>query len=228
MSNLLGIIPARAGSKRLPGKNKKKLVGKELVRYSIEAALKSKNVDDWVLSSDDPDILKIGKEYPRLKCLERPEAISGDRAPAITYVHHALETQSKKYSGIVIVQVTSPFTLGKDIDATIELLKDEQADSAASVMELDHAIHPVKLKTMDGKLLLPYLEEESNRMAAHELPTLFVRNGSVYVSRIGTIRQGKIIGNHCLGYIMPRERSLDINDSLDFAFAEFMINQNGK
>lgn len=225
---ILGIIPARGGSKRVPGKNKKKLAGKALVRYAIEAALQAEEITDLVLSTDDDEILEIGKHYEKLIGLKRPEAISGDLAPAISYVHHALDTLGKDYDKVVIIQPTSPFTIGSDIDATIQLMDQTEADSSVSVMKLDHAIHPVKLKTMDGLVLKPFLEEEKGRMAAHELPELYVRNCSVYVSSIEVIKAGKIIGDHCLGYEMPRERSIDINDPIDFEFAEFILIKNGK
>lgn len=224
----MGIIPARAGSKRVPGKNKKKLAGKELVRYAIEAALQSTEITDWVLSSDDEDILNIGADYPNVHALRRPEEISGDRAPAITYVEHALDQLGKSFDYTVIIQPTSPFTTGADIDNTIRMLYGGQADSAVSVMKLDHAIHPVKLKRMEEQVLKPFWEEEGGRMAAHELPELYVRNCSVYVSSIATIKDRKIIGDKCLGYEMPRERSIDINDPIDFEFAEFILNKNGK
>ncbi len=212
----------------MPGKNKKLLAGKPLVSYAIEAALASKEITHWVLSTDDEDILKIGAAYEDLLCLKRPEEISGDHAPAISYMHHAIKVLDIGFDYTVIIQPTSPFTTGADIDNTIRLLYDSEADSSVSVMKLDHAIHPVKMKTMNGMKLNPFLEKEDGRMAAHELPELYVRNCSVYVSSIENIRQGKIIGDHCLGLVMPRERSIDINDPIDFEFANFIINKYGK
>lgn len=223
---ILTIIPARAGSKRVPGKNKKKLAGKELVRYAIEATLESQLSNMIVVSTDDEDISRIASGYSTIKCLKRPEEISGDRATAITYVQHALKEIREEFDFVAIVQPTSPFTLGSDIDNTIKLLLDSDADSSVSVMKLDHAIHPLKLKVKEGDELLPFLEEEKGRMAAHELSELYARNGSVYVSTMDTIQKNQIIGDICLGYEMPRERSLDINDPLDFEFAEFIINRN--
>ena len=102
------------------------------------------------------------------------------------------------------------------------LSESPQADSAVSVIELDHAIHPVKLKRLDGTRLLPWLEEEGGRMAAHELPRLYVRNCSVYVTRRACIDRREIIGADSRAYLMPRERSIDINDELDWQFAEFL------
>lgn len=225
-ANILAIVPARAGSKRIKGKNKKKLAGKELVRYAIEAALEAKLVSKVVVTSDDEDILAIARKYDKVIAIRRPESISGDRAAAITYVHHALKILNEHFDYTAIVQPSSPFTLGKDIDGTIQLLLDnKKADSAVSITKLDHAIHPIKLKTLDGNVLRPFLEEEDGRMAAHELPELYARNCSVYVSNIATIKQGNVIGDHCLGYLMPRERSIDINDEIDFEFAAFLMNK---
>lgn len=225
---ILGIIPARAGSKRVKNKNKRKLAGKELVRYAIEASLQTTLLTTIVVSSDDHDILNIAAEYTGIQPLKRPEAIADDMAPAIAYVQHAIEVLKTPFDYIVIIQPTSPFTTGKDIDQTIQILLDSDADSSVSVMKLDHAIHPVKMKVLDGPELKPYMEAENGRMAAHELPELYVRNCSVYVSTIENIRKGKIIGDHCLAYVMPRERSIDINDPIDFEFAEFILEKYGK
>jgi CMP-N-acetylneuraminic acid synthetase len=188
--------------------------------------------------------------------LRRPVEISTDTSLAIEYIKHALdviETMQKparskgemqkparskgeidvdsveptRFDAVVILQPSSPLTLPEDISATIELLKTSGADTAVSVVQLDHAIHPVKLKVMQGDKLLPYIEEERGRMAEHELPKLFVRNCAVYATRRETIERNQIIGTDCRGYIMPRERSIDINDEMDFMFAEFLI-QKGK
>jgi CMP-N,N'-diacetyllegionaminic acid synthase len=92
-----------------------------------------------------------------------------------------------------------------------------------SVVEVEHAVHPAKFKVMQDDRLLPYLEEERGRMASHELPRVYVRNCSVYATRRTVIDCGQVIGADCRGYLMPRERSLDINDEMDFALAEFML-----
>jgi len=134
-----------------------------------------------------------------------------------------LEQYEHTFDYVVIIQASSPLTQSNDIDQTIQLLLNHpEADSSVSVMHLDHAIHPVKLKTMKDNVLLPYWEEENGRMAAHELPELFVRNCAVYVSSKKSLELGKIIGDHCLGYLMPRERSVDINELIDFEFAELL------
>lgn len=224
---ILGIIPARAGSKRIPGKNIKPILGKPLVAYSIEAALKSKLLTHVAVSSDSAEVLKIAAQYPEVIPIQRPAELADDHSPAIDYVKHTLQALGEKFDIVVILQPSSPLTLPEDIDHTIELLINHpEADSSVSVMKLDHATHPVKLKVKKDDLLLPFWEEENGRMAAHELPELYVRNCAVYVSRSSTITSGKIIGDHCVGFLMPRERSVDINDPIDFEFAEFLMSKH--
>ena len=223
--SVLGIIPARGGSKRIPGKNKKDFCGKPLITYMIEAAIGAELLDRIVVNSDDPDILAIAANYPEVYPLERPPVIAKDHSKAIEYVRQTLtyfEQKGESYDVVVILQPTSPLTTSQDIDETIQLQKMTQSDSAVSVMKLDHAIHPIKMKTMNGDKLLPFVESEQGRMAEHELPTIYVRNCSVYVSTKETIEKGKVIGDDCRGYVMPTERSVDINDPIDFDFAEFL------
>lgn len=226
---VLGIVPARGGSKRVPRKNVRPLGGKPLVVWAIEAALAAKQLARVVLSSDDDEVLALGAHHAEVVCLRRPDEISTDTAPAIDYVRHAQRELALRgeapFDAIAIVQPSSPFTEPTDVDAGVTLLEQSGADSAVSVMQLDHAIHPLKLKRLEGDKLLPFLEEERGRMSDHQLPKLFVRNGSVYVSAAKTIARGEIIGEDSRGFVMPRERSIDINDELDFSFAEFLLGQ---
>lgn len=222
----LAIIPARAGSSRLPHKNTLPLAGKPMVCWVIEAALKAGRINRLVVSSDDEKVLELANRYDPKLPLQRPPALATATSPAIDYVYHALRSLAdageSEFDLITIIQPSSPLTLPTDIDGTIDLLTVSGADTAVSVVKLDHAVHPLKLKTMEGGRLYPYLEEENGRMAVHELPTLFVRNGSVYATRRNVIETGKIIGTDCRGFIMPRERSIDINDLLDYRFACFL------
>jgi len=224
---ILGIIPARAGSKRLPRKNVLPLAGKPLVCWVIEAARAARSLDRLVVSSDDPEVLVLAGRYDPSIALQRPPELATDTAPAIDYVKHALGYLEQRGEGpfdvVVIMQPTSPLTLPEDIDGTVQLLERSHADTAVSVVQPDQIIHPFKLKVMDGDRLLPYLQEERGRMAAHELPRIYVRNGAVYATRRHVIESGQIIGADCRGYVMPRERSIDINTDLDYRFARFLM-----
>ena len=226
----LAIIPARGGSKRVLGKNTRLLGGKPLVARTIEAALAAETLDQIVVSSDNSEVLNIARSYDKGIALTRPAELATDTSPAISYVNHALEALENEgggpFTAIVILQASSPFTLAEDIDGTVRLLERTGADSAVSIMQLDHAIHPIKLKILQGDRLLPYLEEEEGRMAAHELPTLYVRNCSIYATRRQIVDSGQVIGGDCRGYLMPPERSIDINTELDFLFAEFLVKRH--
>jgi CMP-N,N'-diacetyllegionaminic acid synthase len=228
---VLGIIPARRGSKRLAGKNMRPLGGKPLAAWTIEAARGAGRINRLVVYSDDPSVLELAAHYDPKLPLPRPADLAADESPAIDYVRHALQSLESHGEGpfdaVAILQPSSPLTLAADIDGTIELLETSGADSAVSVVRLDHAIHPLKLKVLAGDRLLPYLEEERGRMAAHELPDVYVRNCSVYVTRRATIDRSQVIGDDCRGYVMPRERSLDINEEFDLLFAEFLVSQKG-
>jgi CMP-N,N'-diacetyllegionaminic acid synthase len=225
----LGIIPARAGSKRLPRKNVLPLGGKPLVAWSIEAARSAQRLSRLVVSSDDREVLDIAASYDERLPLARPAELATDTSLAIEFVRHALETLEGQGEGpfdaVVIVQPSSPLTLPADIDATVDLLATSGAESAVSVVQLDHAIHPWKMKVLDGDRLLSYLVDERGRTAAHELPPIYVRNCSVYATRRSAIDAGQILSDDCRGYVMPRERSIDINEVLDLAFAEFLLSR---
>ena len=223
--NILGIIPARAGSKRLPGKNLRQLGGRPLVRHAIDLATECPSLTAIVVPSDDEGVLELAARDRRVSVLRRPAELATDIAPAIDYVRHALmamEAEQVQYDAIVILQPTSPLTLPADVEGTIRLLADSGADSAVSIVRVDHALHPAKFKVLAGDRLLPYFEDERGRMAAHELPPVYVRNGSVYAVRRTTVEAGELIGPDCRGFEMPLERSIDINDELDFAFCEFL------
>lgn len=223
----LGIIPARAGSKRLPRKNVLPLAGKPLISWVIEAARQARSLDRLVVSSDDAAVLHLAAAYGGGLPLARPAELAMDTSPAIDYVKHALASLEREPGGsfnvIVILQPSSPLTRPEDIDGTVQLLRDTGADTAVSIVKLDHAIHPLKLKVLEGDRLRPYFAEENGRMAAQELSPLYVRNGAVYATRCQVIETGQIIGPDCRGYVMPRERSIDINDVLDYEFARYLV-----
>jgi CMP-N,N'-diacetyllegionaminic acid synthase len=229
---ILGIIPARKGSKRLPNKNILSFAGKPLSRHIIETALQSKLINKIVVSTDSDEVLGVAEGFHEVIRIKRLDELASDTSPAIDYVHHTLEVLKKEqgfeFDIVVILQPTSPLTLSDDIDKTIQKLIDTKADTAVSVMEVGHMINPLKLKVMQADKLLPYLEDEKGRMAAHEIPKVYVRNCSVYATTIDTINKNQIIGEDCRGFVMPPERSVDINDLLDFEFAEFLYNKYHK
>jgi CMP-N-acetylneuraminic acid synthetase len=176
-----------------------------------------------VVSSDDEEVLDIAASFGDDLPLRRPGELATATSPAIDFIAHALAALDEPVDAVALVQPTSPFTLPSDIDACIDLLERSGADSVVTVVRLDHTIQPAKLKVLDGDRLVPYLEDEGGRMAEHELPEIYVRNGSVYASRRAVHDAGRPIGDDCRAVVMPRGRSLDINDELDLAVAEVLL-----
>jgi CMP-N,N'-diacetyllegionaminic acid synthase len=225
--NILGIIPAREGSKRVPQKNFRVFADTTLTDIAINQALGSKLISTIVISSDSTDVLAIAKKYDQVIPLLRPKELSNDHSPSIDYIRHTLSVLEKEqnYDLVVIIQPSSPLRSSKDIDNTIKLLIDNpKADSAVSIVKVSHMVHPLKLKTLQGNILLPFIEDENGRFASNDLPDIYVRNCAVYASwRIDMETKPDIIGNKSLGYLMPAETSVDINDMIDFEFAEYLF-----
>ena len=224
---VLGIIPARRGSKRLPYKNLRLLAGKPLVAWAIESARHVTHIERLIVSSDNDAVLELAASYDPALPHRRPAELATDVSPAVDYVRYGLseleEAGEGPFDAVVIIQPSSPLTLSEDIDATIELLERSGADTAVSVVKVPHDVHPLKFKVMQEDRLLPYFEAEKDRMAAHELPEVYVRNCAVYATHRHVVDEGQIIGADCRGYVMPRERSVDINDLMDLRFAESLM-----
>jgi CMP-N-acetylneuraminic acid synthetase len=188
---VLGLVPARAGSSRVPRKNLSRLGGKTLVRRSLETALAAGCFDTVALSSDDDEILAEAEGLD-VVAVRRPAELATDTALARDVALHALralDDPAQPFEAVVIVQCTAPFTAPEDVAGTVELLERSWADSAVTVARADAAHHPLKLKRLEGDRLLPYLEDD--RLApSHQLEPLWVRNGSVYAFRRDTVERG--------------------------------------
>lgn len=227
--NILGIIPARHGSKRVPKKNFKPFADTTLCDLAIQQALDAHTLDNIVVNSDSRDVEAIAEKYidQGVTFLKRPKELATDTSPAIDYMLHTLnhfEAQGKNYDLLVILQPSSPLRAAEDIDQTVQLiLQDNLATSAVSVVQVQHMIHPSKIKRMEEGILHPWLVDEGQKTAAHELPVLFVRNCAVYVFRSELLRQGITYGNRCHAYEMPFELSIDINNPIEFEFAEYLL-----
>ena len=226
MLRTLGLVPARGGSKRVAGKNMARLGGRTLVRRALGTALAAGCFDTVALSSEAPDILAEAEGLDVLT-LERPPELATDTARSFDVVLHALRTIEQEhgrgpFDAVAVVQATSPFSAPEDLAGTIELLERSGAGSAVSIVRRSGARHPLKLKRLEGDRLVPWLEED-DMTPSHELPELWLRNGSVYASRREVLEAGTFIAADARGYPMPAERSYDVDTPLDLAFAEFLI-----
>jgi CMP-N-acetylneuraminic acid synthetase len=224
---ILGLVPARGGSKRLPDKNLAELGGRTLVRRALDTAVACPSLAQVVLSSDSIAILAEAEGVDGVRAISRPAEVASDTARAYDVVLHALaecEESGPRFDVVAILQCTSPFTEPEDVTGAIDLLVRSGAGSAVSVAPAEHGMHPLKMKRMEGDRLLP-LFEDNKLTPTHELPDIWARNGSLYLATRETIDGGDLISDDVVGYRMPRDRSIDIDDDLDLAFAEFLLNR---
>lgn len=224
MKKILVIIPARKNSKRLPGKNVKIFNGLPLIEHTIKLANNLPKNYEIFVNTDDPSIRSIVKKYDKVNFLLRPEELATDESAAIDYVNYTLSLLKDEYEAVLILQPTSPFTLIEDILSCVKLFKEKRPATLVSVVKVNHMYHPDKFKILnDVGVLNDYFCEEK-ATAYQFMADVYVRNGSIYISHIDTIKKcNKIIAEPCLAYEMPLERSIDINDQLDFDFATFLL-----
>jgi len=225
---ILGIIPVRGGSKSVPRKNIKLLAGKPLLYYILKAALGSKHLTKVVVSSEDDEILSVAKKIAGGEVLvKRPKSLAGDKTPDIPVIQHAVKkVEEDKFDYIVMLHATTPLVTTGDIDATIEkLLSSKTADSAVSVYKADD-VHPIKMKKIVKGELVPYIKglDENSTTRRQDLEPVYRRNAGIYVAKRDVMmKSGTVWGKKVLPYIMPQERSVDINSEADFLIAEAML-----
>jgi CMP-N,N'-diacetyllegionaminic acid synthase len=221
--NILVVIPARGGSKGIPGKNIISFAGKPLICYTIEAALKSKYLRRVIVSTDDSEIAKIAKDCGAEVPFIRPPNLSQDDTPSVSVVKHAVniieESQSCLFDFVVLLQPTSPLRDERYIDLAIEKMLETRADSVISVCKVKQ--HPFwNFVAQDDRLysLLPNCDKSFQRQ---ELLQTYAPNGAVYVVRRSVLFvENTVFGKDLRGIIMPSEGSIDIDDYYDWFLAE--------
>ncbi|MGI9098586.1 MAG: cytidylyltransferase domain-containing protein [Solirubrobacteraceae bacterium] len=219
---ILGLVPARGGSQRVARKNLAVLGGRTLVRRALETSLEAGCFAMVALSTDDPAILAEAEGLDVVP-VQRPPELASDTARTLDAVLHALDAVGGEFDAVGIVQCTSPFTAPEDLAGAVAMLERTGAGSVVSVSRIEAAIHPLKLKVMDGDRLGPWLADD-HMAPSHELPDLWLRNGSIYLTRVGALRRGEILDEaDQRGYVMPPERSHDIDTPEDLAFAEYLL-----
>ena len=220
---LMALIPARGGSKGIPRKNIRPFCGKPLMQWAIDVALGSPSVDRVVVSTDDPEIADVacagGAEVPFL----RPTDLASDTAPGIAPVLHALQ-QLPEVSDVLLLQPTSPLRHVEDLEAIVALHRQAGHDSVVSVTPSSK--HPAWMFALSPGQLLEPLVALSNAACRQQLPPAYALNGSLYLaSRSFLERERSFLTANTVGYVMPPERSVDIDSPLDWQWAEFLMQQ---
>jgi CMP-N-acetylneuraminic acid synthetase len=225
---ILGVIPARGGSKSVPRKNIALLHGKPVIAYTIAAAQQSQHLTHYLVSSEDAEIIAIAKEYGAPVPFIRPTELATDDAPTLPVVQHAIREMEAKnnitYDCIVLLQPTTPLRLPEDIDLAIEKLISSSADSVISVCDVG-AYHPARMRQIvnDRLIELP-IREPKEMLRRQDLPPVYIRNGAIYaVKRDVVMCHNSMVGEISRPYIMPEERSVNIDSKLDFILAEILL-----
>lgn len=220
-ASFLAIIPARGGSKGVPRKNIRPLAGKPLIAWTIDAAHQSRYLDRVILSSEDAEIIEVAKRFNCEVPFVRPAELAQDHSAGIDPILHAINTLPTRYDFTVILQPTSPLRSAEDIDQAIKHCIDNQADFCVSVTAPDkHPYWHFKIDTT-GHLQPLFADIGSRRQ---DLPDCFALNGAVYVAKTSALLEHKsCITPTTLAYIMPKQRSQDIDTALDFGIAEYLL-----
>jgi CMP-N,N'-diacetyllegionaminic acid synthase len=225
---IMAIIPARGGSKGIPRKNIKPLRSKPLISYSIEQAKKSKYINKVVVSTEDDEIAEISKKYGA-EIIKRPDKLAKDETPTIDVVFHVLEIlKAKNYNPeiVVLLQPTSPLRNAEDIDNAIELFLNKECESVVSVCKFEHP--PYWSFKIEKGHLKPLFEDKYFGMRRQDFENVYKVNGAIYISEPQILYEYKSFhSNHTIPYIMPIERSVDIDNEMDFLLAELLVKRYG-
>ncbi len=215
----LAIILARGGSKRLPNKNILNFKKKPLIAHTIKAALKSKYIDEVIVSSDSKKILKVSKQCGA-NIIKRPKELASDTSSSMDAVHHVLKN-TKNYDFVILLQPTSPLRKAKHIDKAIKFLHKKRADAVISVCECEHS--PLWTNTLpQNKNMENFLPDKFLNVRSQDLPTYYRLNGSLYVCKREKLlhHNSFFIKKNIFAFIMKQRASIDIDTIDDFKIAE--------
>jgi len=222
--SVLGIIPARKGSKGVPGKNMEMIAGKPLIGHTIEVAINSGVFDTLVVTSDSSSILEYAGKF-NLVLHDRPSHLATDESPVIETVLAVLSfaesSFNKKYTSVFILQPTSPLRELWHLKEALQLLTDNP--NAASVISVTKVSdnHPARMYKVDNGYLNP-LVAEFEQMRRQELPPVYIRNGSIYITRREMLTAG-IMAKPALAYPMDEKYHLNIDTLRDMQLAKLVM-----
>lgn len=221
-SRILGIIPARGGSKRIPKKNIIKLKGQPLISYTINAGLKSKKIDRLVVSTDDREIARVSKDCGA-EVMMRPENLARDETPTLPIIRHVIkELEKSNYSPdmVMILQPTSPMRTSVDIDNAIGMMLKKRADSLVSVcLANENARWTYTIRRGN---IEPFTKTKKHQREQTLL--VYKKNGAIYLAKKDTLmKNDKVFDRGSLAFVMPKERSIDIDEPIDLKTAEMLL-----
>ena len=230
--SVLAIIPARGGSKGLPGKNIKELCGKPLIAWTIKQAKSCSDIDRIVVSTDDREIAEVAKKYGAEVPFMRPAELASDPATTVDVISHAInwlkEHEDYRPEYILLMQPTSPLRSSEDTGGVIGMLKDKDAKAVVSVCETDQ--HPWWSNILpEDDNMKAFLRLEILNKRRQDLPVFYRLNGAIYLADTDYLYEyNGFLGPNTFAYKMPRTRSVDIDSDLDFKLAKLLFEEKKK
>lgn len=227
MGEVISLITARGGSKSMPRKNILPLAGKPLIAWTIEAARSSRFLSRVLVSTDDPEIAEVaagwGAEIPFM----RPAELAGDTTPHVLVVEHAIrwleEAEGSRPEYVLMLQPTSPLRTAEDIDGVITFAREREAIAVVSVSPMDRHPYLSKRILADGTLA-EFVTSDIAYLRRQDLPPAYALNGALYLNRSDSLlRDHTFVPPGALGYVMPPERSLDVDTPWDFHLVEMIL-----
>lgn len=227
MNEIMALITARGGSKSIPRKNIKLLAGKPLIAWTIEVALQCKEMIRVIVSTDDDQIADVARQWGAEVPFIRPSELSQDDSSHISVVMHAIQWLEKKEcfspEYIMLLQPTSPLRIAEDIRNAIKLAKDRHAVAVASVNEAEN--HPYLCKCiLDNGTLGDFVTTPPGYLRRQILPPVYTENGAIYLNKRSSLLQDQVfVPKGTIAYVMPQERSLDVDTQWDWHMAELIL-----
>ncbi|MBT5399162.1 acylneuraminate cytidylyltransferase family protein [bacterium] len=227
-TKFIAIIPARGGSKRLPRKNILNLNGKPLIGWTIEAALKSKYIDEVMVTTDDDEIIDISKKIGAKVPFKRPAELSDDTSLRPKVIKHTLDYYKHQkeinFDYLIYLQPTSPLRTSDAIDKAIEYMFKKQADAVISVCKVEHPLH-WSGSLPDNKDMKNFLSSFAIRSRSQDLEKNFRLNGAIYICDVRKFYEQSCIflKENIFAYEMSQDVSVDIDTKIDFLFADFLM-----
>lgn len=228
---ILAVIPARGGSKGVPRKNVRMVGSKPLIAYTITAAAALKDqFHRLIVSTDDNEIAEIALKYGAEVPFMRPAELAGDKVPMVPVLQHAVlaieEMDQIALDWVLLLQPTCPFRAPEDIQAALDLALTGGCDSVISVVRV-LAYHPILMKKIENNRLLPFAIEEIEGTRRQDYsPPAYMRNGCIYLTRRDTLIQtNSIWGKVIRPYIMPEDRSVNVDSELDMKLVEMLLQE---
>jgi CMP-N,N'-diacetyllegionaminic acid synthase len=224
---ILGIIPARAGSKGIKDKNIRLLAGKPLIYYTIQSALLSRRLATILVSTDSREIVQVCRHFPILEIpFIRPPELALDTTPTIDVVRHAIdyyEQNGKTFDYVCLLQPTSPFREKDLIDKAISKMIESKADSLTTVCQVPTRYNPHWTFKMEDDLLSVSTGDTNLISRRQDLPDAWYRDGKVYVSSVALVRSGALLGGRMVGYVNSDETDVNIDTLEEWELAEKLM-----